>query len=73
MITMIKIILGEIAGMEHKLISNDMHLVDDLHLDKWQMKLVYEDIEEHMGVELNENKQLPTYVADLIAMVRAAY
>ncbi|WP_113671813.1 acyl carrier protein [Vallitalea guaymasensis] len=71
MIHAIKKILGEFSGMDYKLVTNDMHLKDDLYLDDSDLDDVLNEIEDLFGFEFNDRDAELVYVSDLIAFVKA--
>lgn len=70
MMQIIKKLLGEIAGVDFKMIDSDLSLKEDLFLDESDIEDILYELENHFGVEFEDPNRDFVYVADLIAFVK---
>lgn len=70
MVKKVKELLAEVACVDSKIISADMHLIDDLFLDEAEIDDILNELEDHFGFEIEEGHDPVEYVSDIIAMVK---
>lgn len=70
MLMTIKKMLGEVAGVDYRTITGDVHMQEDLDLDENDVDDLLNELEDLYGVEFEDRNRELVYVSDLIAYAK---